>query len=783
MSPRVPLSSATTWPPDWLSSYRPADGYDELVNACGGVRPLWQTVMQNGLPLHVADLARRGMRAEASLAQSGIVHRVYGAGEGLRPWPFSPLPILLGGEEWAYIAAGVIERAELLNALLADAYGAATWVRDGLVPAGLYAGSPDYARPMVRRDAPDPQPLRFYAVDLARGSDGEWHVLTDRTQAPSGAGYARANRRAMAHACPFLERGANVESLDGFFAAFRDHLQSLSHHDDACCALWSPGPLNETYFEHADLARDLGLILVEGQDLLVQHGEVFVRAATGLKRCDVLWRRVDSDFTDPLEFNMRSRLGVPGLAHAVRCGNVKLVNIIGSGLTESRAMMAVLPWLAERINGVPLKLRTLKTLWAIDDAARQTVIERCDDLVIGSAFGASLPGVGYGSRPGSSLTPEDRQLLLSHMIHRGVDVVAHEPLRLATTPILVEGCVVPRPFIMRIFAAWTGDHWHVMPGGFARVSARDDEGGISLQQGGRSADVWIVNDAPAARYEISREALPRYDERAAFIPRRTADNLLWLGRYSARAALVTSIVQAVLKRAAGRDAGLDQALCATLTAWGALSSFDPNEPPRTDAVLHDAIFGEAQPQSVRCLWQHARAASMTLYDRLPSDCWPLISEISALLEIPRDDRSPLTNIERVSDIAERLRRWSAWPLDSREGSIAWVYFDLGQRIERGIGIARLIERFGTDDRLLDLAGMAPSDDGLAFEITRIGEHVARIGAFDALNVMTDLQERAASAPTSSDPWHLQQIVACLMDLSVSIFSQSVTPMNGRGKGA
>lgn len=776
MSPRVATAVAATSPSALLGSYRPLRGYDELVDADGSVRPLWQGVVQDVLSLSAATMAGRGARAEACLDRRNVVHRIYGAGDGLRPWPFAPMPILIGADEWAFIAAGVAERATLLNAMLRDAYGEALWVRDGSVPAALYAGSPEYARPMVRRDASDPQPLGFYAVDLARGADGEWRVLTDRTQAASGAGYALENRRAMQRAWPSASRSLGIESPDGFMRGVRDRLGALAAQHGGCVALLSPGPLNETYFEQADLARELGLVLVEGQDLIARHGEIFVNADSGLKRCGVVWRRLDSDFADPLAFNVRSRLGVPGLADAAQRGTIHIVNAIGSGLAESRATMAVLPALAERIRGASLKLRSLKTWWGVEDEARRHIAAHFDHLVIGSAFGASLPGIGTGAAMGSALIAQDRAALRAHLLQRGVDLVAQEPLSLATTPVLTDEGLVPRPFVLRVFAAWTGERWDIMPGGFARVSDQDDWRRISLQQGGQSADVWIVAQEPHAnRQEMRRDAVaPPF-----FMARRAADNLVWLGRYTARATCIARLLRAAVTRTEPRDAAVYEALCATLTAWGALPPFVPQEPPPPAEIIRIALDGEQPSQSVRSLWHNALAVSASLRDVLPAEAWRRLQDVGAMMKPPVVETNGVTLLNTIIEGMAGLAR------STFDTTLAWHYFDLGQTLERAIASARLIARFGPTAIVGEIGDVSRAEDramseclvfdathpgSLACDVTRILDHLDAIGAIDALQTVKHVQRMMAAFHLSGrEPLAMAD---GLMQASEQIFSMS-----------
>src|ERR1700682_5828977 len=339
-----------------LSGYRPLAGiFDEMMDAAGHVRPHWRPFLAMLGSLGTDEINRRVAVAYRYLQDSGVFYRVYGDPAGAeRPWPLSHMPLIIDPAEWAELESGLIQRVELLELVLKDAYGPATLVRDGLLPAVLIAGNPEFLRPLVGVTPPGGAHLRFYAVDVGRGADGRWWVLGDRTQAPSGAGFVLESPLALQRAIPEVYRGIRVERLAPFFQAFQSALSSFNRQDDSRVCLLTPRPMNDAYFEHAYLARYLGLLLVEGEDLTARDDGVFIRTVSGLKRTEVLLRRLDADFCDPLELNARSRLGVPGLVGAVRDGKVVLANGLGSGVAEGRGMLAFLPALAQAINGSEL---------------------------------------------------------------------------------------------------------------------------------------------------------------------------------------------------------------------------------------------------------------------------------------------------------------------------------------------------------------------------------------------------------------------------------------------
>src|SRR5215471_16719172 len=366
-----------------LAGYRPLPGiFDEMVDAEGRMRAHWRPLLAMLARLAPQELTRRFTAADRHLHDSGAFYRVYEDESGAeRPWPLSYVPLLIDGSEWQTLKAGLIQRAELLEAVLADAYGRAELVREGRLPAAIIAGNPEFLRPLVGVAPAGGYHLRFYGVDLGRSPDGHWWVLGDRTQAPSGAGYALENRLAISRAMPDVYRELHVERLAPFFQAFQADLSSLSRRDDSRVCVLTPGPMNETYFEHAYLARYLGFLLAEGEDLTVRDNGVFIRTVSGLKRTEVLLRRLDADFCDPLELNSRSRLGVPGLVQAVREGKIVLANGLGSGVAEARGMLAFLPALSGALDGHDLAIPNTATWWLGDPHLRADMRDRLDDLV------------------------------------------------------------------------------------------------------------------------------------------------------------------------------------------------------------------------------------------------------------------------------------------------------------------------------------------------------------------------------------------------------------------
>ncbi len=382
----------------FTAGYKPLPGiFDEMMDADGKVRAHWQPLLAMFAKAGSEEINRRFAAADRYLRDSGVFYRVYEDPAGVeRSWPLSHVPLLIEPAEWKALEEGLIQRAGLLEAVIADAYGPAQFIKDGRLPAALVAGNPEFLRPLVGVEPSGGAHLRFYAVDVGRGADGRWWVLNDRTQAPSGAGYAIENRLALARAMPDIYRATRVERVAPFFQAFQAELASFNTQDDTRVCLLTPGPLNETYFEHAYLARYLGLLLVEGEDLTVRDDGVYIRTVSGLRRAEVLLRRLDADFADPLELNAASRLGVAGLVQAVRDGKVTIVNALGVGLVEARAMLAFLPALAPQVLGTELAMPNVATWWLGRPDIRAAMMDKLDSMVVAPAFTSYVPNVPLG---------------------------------------------------------------------------------------------------------------------------------------------------------------------------------------------------------------------------------------------------------------------------------------------------------------------------------------------------------------------------------------------------
>jgi uncharacterized circularly permuted ATP-grasp superfamily protein/uncharacterized alpha-E superfamily protein len=700
----------------FVAGYRPLPGvFDEMMDADGRVRAHWHPFLSMLAALSGEEINRRFAAADRYLRESGVFYRVYEDASGVeRPWPLSHIPLLIEPSEWRELEAGLAQRAELLEAVIADAYGPATLTREGRVPAALIAGNPEFLRPLVGVAPPGGAHLRFYAVDIGRGADGRWWVLSDRAQAPSGAGYAIENRLALSRAIPDIYRTARVERVAPFFQAFQAELFALNRQDDARICLLTPGPMNETYFEHAYLARYLGLLLVDGEDLIVRDDGVFIRTVAGLRRTEVLLRRIDADFADPLELNAASHLGVAGLIQAVRDGKVVIINSLGAGLVEARAMLAFLPALAPTVLGADLKMPNVATWWLGRPDVRKDMIEKLDQMVIAAAFTESMAGMRFpGEVLGAKLEDAQRQELIRCIGDRGADFVVQEAVSLSSMPVWREGRLQPRPFTLRLFLAKIGERWQVMPGGFVRIAEHGDARAVSLQRGAATADAWVLTHGPVGETTLlpHPERMP-VQRAAGLLPSRAADNLFWVGRYVERAEATLRLVRAMINRIAEADdaaAPVIASIGALLRTWNAIPA---NASQASPAFMAHAVLARADLDgSLPDLVGAARSAASVIRDRFSPDAWGALNDLASLigaaLPIGASETALTERVEAGLRIIAALSGLAQENMTQRAG---WRFLELGRRIERALVTCRLVRAFahtgavdGALDVLLELA--------------------------------------------------------------------------------
>ncbi len=773
----------TASPEQFASGYRPFPGiFDEMMDDDGRVRAHWRPFLAMLAGLGSDEINRRFAAADRYLRGSGVFYRVYEDAAGIeRPWPLSHVPLIIEPSEWEQLKTGLIQRADSLEKVLADAYGPALLARDGRLPAALIAGNPEFLRPLVGVTPPGGAHLRFYAVDVGRGADGRWWVLGDRAQAPSGAGYAIENRLALSRAIPDVYRTTRVERVAPFFQALQAELYGLSRQDDAHICLLTPGAMSETYFEHSYLARYLGILLVEGEDLTVREDGVFIRTVSGLQRTEVLVRRVDADFADPLELNAASRLGVPGLIQAVRDGKIVIINSLGAGLIEARAMLAFLPALAPIVLGADLAIPNVATWWLGRADMREEMIEKLDRMVIASAFAPPTDGRDANEFLGAKLNDVQRRALVGAIRDRGVDYVAQEAVTLSSMPVWHDGRLQPRAFTLRLFLAKTGDRWQVMPGGFARIAESADARAVSMQRGAATADAWVLAHGPVAETTLLPTPERIQVQRATgLLPSRAADNLFWVGRYVERAEATLRLTRAMINRAAEADetAGpIIAGIGSLLEAWDAVPASTAGA---TAAFTARAALTRADlPGSLPYLTGAARAAASVIRDRFSPEAWRAINDLATMIAMPLAIGPPESVIvERLEASLRIVSSLSGLAQENMTQLAGWRFLELGRRIERAILTGRLVRSFartGAPEGSLDVpleladsqityrqryvmvAARAPVIDlvmldpnnprSMAFQLDRIETHLAALPGRQSTGRLSPVQQVAAAIAT------------------------------------
>jgi uncharacterized circularly permuted ATP-grasp superfamily protein/uncharacterized alpha-E superfamily protein len=802
-----------------LARYEPVPGvYDEILDERGEPREHWKPILASLADIGPRELDRRFAGAERYLRDTGVFYRVYDDPQNSeRAWPLAHIPLVIAPQEWASLTAGLTERAELLDMVLRDLLGPGDLVRDGLLPAATFAGSPDFLRPMVGIEPRGGSHLLYYAVDVGRGPDGRWWVLGDKAQAPSGAGYALQNRLAMARSLPEIYRTLPVERLASFFQGLRSQFSSLAGTTDSRVAVLTPGPLNETYFEHAFLARYLGFLLAEGADLTVRDDTLYVRTVSGLKKLEMVWRRLDADFADPLELNPRSQLGVAGLVHAIRSGKVTLANALGSGVVEARSILAFLPSIARAKLGRDLAIPHVATWWCGQPLERGAVIADLESFVVAPAFTQTIPGIlDEGPVLASSLSPERRLALAEEIRLRGSDFVAQEVVKLSTMPVWSDGYLEPRPFILRLFLAKVGDKWTVMPGGFCRVGDRVDARAVTMQHDGRSADVCVLAEGPVEETTL----LPTTDRvelrrATASLPSRAADNLFWLARYMERAEATLRLLRALGEQVGSGESMANDTIkriVDLLGTWEAL----PKEPLIADpTAIAGAAFHGRRPGSLLSLAQSALHSASVIRDRFSPDAWRAIIDMVALAETSTKSESGI--FDRVEAGLRLSAMFSGLAQENMNQLIGWRFLKIGKRIERALATCRYVRHFvdakaGTANLdlllsladcqityrrryvmvaarspVLDLVMLDPNNPrSVAFQVNRISTHLAQLPDHipdGRLNVPEKLIARAqvdlqtADAHTL-DAKHIVAVEQALMAISNEISEQYFTHRDG-----
>jgi uncharacterized circularly permuted ATP-grasp superfamily protein/uncharacterized alpha-E superfamily protein len=779
----------------FCSGYRAnPTAYDEMLDETNALRAHWQMFVTLLDDLGWQETKRRWDQARRVIHENGVTYNVYGDPQGIdRPWSLDAVPLLISSPQWRQLERGLIQRAMVLNLTLADLYGPQDLLHEGLLPPELIFANPAFLRPCHGAPLPDNFWMHLYSCDLGRSNDGTVWGMGDHTQAPSGAGYALENRIVLSRALPDVFRDCRVHRLATFFRSMQKTLANLSPHnrDNPRIVVLTPGPYNETYFEHAYLARYLGYTLVEGADLTVRDHKVYLKTLGGLQTVDVILRRLDDNFCDPLELRTDSTLGVAGLVEAVHRGNVAVANPLGSGLVESPAFPAFMPQLCRRLLGEDLLLPSVNTWWCGDPISLQYVLDHLPSMVIKCAF----PALGRETLFANDLSQSQTQELINKLRANPIQYAAQRRLDLSTAPVLIDNHLEPRRGVLRTHLVASGDSYSVMPGGLARFGARPDSLIVSMQKGGGSKDTWILADGPVDTFSLLHPSSKpvTLSRGGGELPSRVAENLYWLGRYIERAEGVSRLVRGILARLidqSSSEASQNLAiLSATLTApKSSTAAADNGKAQITEADLLSTIFDASRRGSLKATLFEAHRLARIVRDRISIDTWRIVNNLDQ--DFLKPYQSGHTN--QLSDVLGLLDKmvitlaaFGGLAMDSMTRGQAWRFLDMGRRIERAMHTIRLlqgtlVEAIPQDTALLE-AVLEIADSGMTYRrryLTTLQAHAVldllvcdetnpRSIAFHIVALAEHVDHLASAAASPQRTPEQQILIRCLTGLRLT----------------
>lgn len=679
---------------DFCADYRcPPNAFDEMCVNDDQIRIHWQYLLQALKTLGREELDGRSQEARRILRDNGVTHNLLGEEE--RPWQLDPIPLLISSEEWASTEKGLMQRAELMHLLLADLYGKQTVLRKGILPIEIIATHPGYLRSCVNTDLGGHPYLTLYAVDLVRAPNGSIWAIADRTQAPSGMGYALENRLVMSRILPSLFRDSHVHRLSLFYRNLRHQLAAMTTREDHRIVLLSPGMGTDTYFEHAYLAKYLGYTLVEGEDLTVRDGRVCLKTLDGLQNVDVILRRVNDYFCDPLEFRPDSRYGVAGLNQAVRMGHVTMANALGSSILENPGIFAFLPKLARYFLDEELTITSPDTWWCGTPQGQDYVLANLDKLVIKHIYQRDKQ-----AKRGNSLSAKEQTEIKQKILKHPHLYVGTEEIPRSTTPVFLNGRLEPRQMVLRSFLVnMRGEEWTVMPGGLTRVFNHNDSPLISSHSSGLSKDTWVLASEPEKQFSLlaSEKQSMVIFEGDSELPSRVAENLFWLGRYAERAEGTVRLLRTVISHFTDpynfletQDHSCLHSLLAAVTSLtdtypGFIGEGAEQKLTMPETELFSVFSDRNRLGSLSSTLQFLINAAKSVRDRLSPDMWRIISDIDDEFQKLQHREKRLQMSQMINELDKLVAVLAAFSGLSNENMThgqAWRFMMIGRRLER-----------------------------------------------------------------------------------------------------
>jgi uncharacterized circularly permuted ATP-grasp superfamily protein/uncharacterized alpha-E superfamily protein len=683
------VSGSNSMPLDRFNYAPKHTQYDEVVDASGAIREHWHYPMQVLRSMGPEALLERQRTAKRILRDDGAS---YSPGDQLNishTWNLDLLPLILSSQEWEVIENALRERAELLNLILDDIYGDRNLIKHGVIPpAALYA-HPGFMRACDGIRVPGEHQLIFHAADLVRDAAGEWLVIGDRTQAPSGTGYALENRTVLRRVMPSLFRDAHVHRLSNFFLAWRRKMAELSQSKDTPLVVYlTEGAFKENSFEDAYLANYLGYSLVQARDLTVRKGSVWLKSLDGLRRVDVVLRRVDDAYTDPLVSRDDSSLGVPGLLEVARSGGVVIANPVGSGVLENPVLAKYMPAIAQHFLGRELRLNSVQTWWCGDADDMAYVKAHFDELLIRPTFRQP----GKHSLFVSDLPPDKRRELLDEILVKPNDFVAQVAVTPSQTPVLGGASFSSRPLVLRGFTVASGNSYNVMPGGLTRVGSREDTLHIVSQYAGASKDTWILESEPEVQETQADDFMARQKmDRSFSLPSRVIENLYWFGRYAERAESGLRLVRTAFEELNSieplRENMRRALLCAVTHVTATYPGFTAEDADflAPEQELLDLVANRSRQGSIAHCLESILHAAGGVKELLSNDMLRLINDVRDGMEYLNSNLASSLQAapeELLDPLITTLLALSGLSQESMVRSRAWRFMEIGRRIER-----------------------------------------------------------------------------------------------------